>query len=785
QIKQYFPRVVGGFAVGFTVGGAIVPILQRWLGRPEHLLFGAALTACAMFGFLLATNARFYDALQQTADSGPQQPPPPLRHLLGKRFVILIFVYQMLSAMGSQLLDFMVLDAAGARFSDSAVLTTFFGSYTFWLNTADILFLALFAGFLLNRFGLRFGLAANPGLVVVILVGIVLAGISGPAGVMLFFWLVVVARPLDIVLTDGTTRTSINAVYQALPARERAGVQAGIEGIGVPVAQGLVGVILLIFNAIPHLELVHTAVFTLFISMLWTAAGVIVYRGYAANLLQAMRQRTLDPATLFLDDSSSLAVVERFMQSERVSDIQLAFKLLDNHDPIAADTFLPPLLSHADTAVQVEALRRVEARQVIAVKTAVIALMQRQHPAHVRAAAIRAFCALAEADAVELITPYLDATETAVRRSAMAGLLRYGGIPGVLAAGAHVQTLAQSPEAAARHLAAQTIGDVAVPAFYQPLVALLQDEETAVRQAALDAVVQVHHPRLLPFLLENLARPATRSAAVSALLAYGPDILPVIDNALAQFEPAQRDQAIRLVRLCGQIRGEAAARILIQHLHHPHAEVRSEVLTALHLCRYQPSPEGTISLRTQLMHEVETAASLIAAWEDVGDAPELVALRRGLEEAVAALRHRLFLLLAFIYKMPALLQAGEQLGIASGSSALALELFDVTLTTAEKKLLFPLIDPKLSSEQRAETLRRQFDMAKMGRADRILALIEQENGGAAQPWLQACAIYAAAKLGLLRCQPMIARLVDDADAVVRETAVWALTLLDPDKSVLI
>ena len=75
--------------------------------------------------------------------------------------------------------------------------------------------------------------------------------VAGPGAATLgLFALVGMARVSDIVLTDGTTRTSVNASFQVVPVGERLAVQAVVEGIGVPVAIGATGVVLLAMNAL-------------------------------------------------------------------------------------------------------------------------------------------------------------------------------------------------------------------------------------------------------------------------------------------------------------------------------------------------------------------------------------------------------------------------------------------------------------------------------------------------------------------------------------------------------
>ena len=91
-------------------------------------------------------------------------------------------------------------------------------------------------------------------------------------------------RIADIALTDGTTRTSINAMYQVLPGRGRLAVQTTVEGIGVPFAIGISGVLILVLNALPA-ALVALIVVTILVCGVWTWVAVVLYRAYAPALV--------------------------------------------------------------------------------------------------------------------------------------------------------------------------------------------------------------------------------------------------------------------------------------------------------------------------------------------------------------------------------------------------------------------------------------------------------------------------------------------------------------------
>ena len=217
---------------------------------------------------------------------------PSLRELISTPFVLLILAYQVLSALGSQLADFLVFDRAAAQFVESADLARFLAAYTAAMNIVSIGFLVLLAGPLLRRFGLRLGIAANPVVLMLFAAAMVAVNaISGGASIALLA-VVSAARIADIALTDGTTRTSINAIYQVLPERSRLAVQTAVEGIGVPVAIGISGILILVLNALPF-ALTATIVVTTLVCVAWVWVGVLLYRAYGPALVQALHRRPL------------------------------------------------------------------------------------------------------------------------------------------------------------------------------------------------------------------------------------------------------------------------------------------------------------------------------------------------------------------------------------------------------------------------------------------------------------------------------------------------------------
>ena len=783
QIKRYFPRIVAGFVIGFMVAGAAAPPLLIWMGSTEQLLLAAAVCATIMAGLLLATNARYRDILALSGGRGQKLKPPPLRKVMAKRFVLLVFAYQMLSAMVSQFLDFMVMASAGERFVQSDALAHFFANYTFWLNLIDLLFLLLFAGFLLSRFGLRFGLSANGGVVVLFLLAIVAAGIVVGPEATIFFWLVVIVRIMDITFTDGTTRTSINAAYQALPAEERVTVQTGVEGIGVPMALGLTGVILLLIDALGDATLVHVAVFTLAVSLLWMVSALLVYRHYAANLLHTLRRRALDPVELTLDDKGSLAVVQRLVANGRLEDVRLALDMLQGaqHPALSDDLLL--LAKTGSPEVQIEVLTRIEKLGLQVALPLVQQISRTTTRADVQGAAIRTLCALLEADAVETASPFLESLQTDVRLGAAVGLLRYGSIPGVLAVGQRLQAWELSADAADRIFLARVIGEVALPHVYQPLIALLADTDLDVRVAALNAAGQVKHPRLLPLVTANLSENHTRSAASDALVAYGDIILPAVEEALGSNTVSEED-TMRLVRICYQIKSEKVLRLMRRNLDHSSSLVRDQILLVLSACDFHAQAADFPALNKALLRDVTHGHQIMVAQQDIGATEPAAPLQRALRDELNLVNRRVFWLLSFLYEADGILRAEAQLRKGSSSEqALALEMLDVTFSSEHRTLVFPLINPKLDHSQRIQLLAKRINTQPLGRDNQLRNLIQTSNDA----WTRACALYAVVKLGIVaqlsvdQMTPVIEHALADPDPVVRETAAWGLYTLAPKR----
>ena len=366
EMKEQFPRVVVGFPFGFLLASLSGDVLIGVFGGVERLLPIAAASAVGLAWLIRLAGRRFPEQLGRSprasaADSGGTgaHRRVPVRALITNRYVAVLLGYQMLSQLGTQLVDFLVFERSAARYEGDAELGRFIARITTVLNVVDLLFVLVLAGLLLRRFGMRVGLSLNPFVVTALMVGAAIAAMTSGIDSTAVFVLIITARVLDIAFTDGATRTALNTAFQAVPPSERLAVQATIEGLGVPVALGITGVILLVLQQGLGVGAWGITVLAVGVGVVWTVAGIVVFRSYRTNLRDGLERRVLTPAALDLDDPVTVREVDRMLASDDQREVWTALTAIGEH-PRRVER-LEALAGSADERIASTAFRQLSA----------------------------------------------------------------------------------------------------------------------------------------------------------------------------------------------------------------------------------------------------------------------------------------------------------------------------------------------------------------------------------------------------------------------------------------
>ncbi|HKY16055.1 MAG TPA: hypothetical protein VJM33_14105 [Microthrixaceae bacterium] len=748
-LKSSYPRVIAGFAFGVFVGGMIGPVLLAALDTAD-LLLTAAVAVATLTGLVAATRRTFPVELSVISHEADPAERPTLRSLLSNRFVVLIITFQMLSALESQWLEFLVNDRASQRYTQTSDLATFLSRFFALAYGLDIVFLVLLAGLLLRRFGLRYGLTGNPAVVFTLVVAMIVATLVSGSGATVVFLLVVASRAFDLTLADGAARASLSAAYQAVPSRERTAAQAVVEGLGVPVAIGFSGVILLVLRATVGTRGLALPVVTSVVVLVWGIVALLVFRGYRVSLLANLRHRVLDPSELTLDETSGLELIDRLLDSDDDHDVRLGLDALAASEHPEHVERLVRLATEARPEPRAEALERLVPLEPATARE--VAILGLDHPSGaVRVASVRTLAAVGGPADVGAVTALTGDLDDEVQIAAFSALARIGGRAAGDSISAQIAGLARDPEPGHRILAARILGECQAVAAVDrgPLPGLLDDADTEVVKAALAATGH-DDVEVLDRLIRALEEPRTAGAAVEALVRGGQEAIEKCDEGLrGELALDPRGQQL-LTRVCRERGDRDAVAVLRRHLRHPDREVGLAVMTALAATGDHPDAVGgstdtadepltTALVRTELEHATRVLQLLDAA-------PPARALRLALRDELSLTRRRVLADLSLRHGVEGVDRVTVQLDRPDPRlHAVALEWLEVTLAPGDR-LAITFLDPGLTDEERLRAMTRVHPVPPLTPAGVIADLVLDRDGRWFSAWLIGSALLAASEM---------------------------------------
>lgn len=765
RLKAEFPRIVAGFSLGFAVGGLAAAALARPLGSVEHLLAADALAALAML-LLVRTTARRFPAelltpperLTGGAGSAPvgggtgrPGDRPPWWAGLRDPLVVVVGAYMMLMTGVNQLIDYVVWERAAAYYPDPAALAQFQGVFGAALNVVSVVFVTAAAAWLLKRYGIRLGLAANPAAVLVLIGAMLVLGqAGGPAG-FVFLAAACTTQIVDISLTDGLTRTSVAATYQAMPRQQRLRAQAMIEGAGSPVAVGLAGALLLAKEAL-HLDVLAVVWLILGLAALWLGLAVVAHRRYGEDLADVLVERSWDPTALRIADPAAYAAVHELLESGDLRDRATGLEAL-------ADSGSPNLPD--------EVVRALGDRDP---KTQLVAL--------------------------ETVGRVGIARDPAVR-DALCATLGGGSGPALVVAAAALVTAPEPHGERAREIWTGAVdGD---------------DEELVA--AALVGAANTPDAFFLPTLVDLAGRPQPPPELAAALSVHTHELEPVLEQLWDVGEsgsPEDRRRRSTIIHSAAGSPDEHGRDWLLERLRDPRTRrddvIRIADCLAPASADRVPSSVAGSAVAAPIQREAARAARVLGGLELLDPvlpgSPPVASSTAGVDGAEAtadlpalpdldvevirgALRDELESSQGLVERFMGLAAAPHgtawvlsALGSADeGQRATAAELLEVALGGRLGRVVVAVLDPGLDDAARRAALSRLQAATPITGSDlpTWLTLLARDPDRAwDDPWLRACALRVLPRIAPGEARASATALASDPDPVVAETAGWVL-----------
>ncbi len=762
QGKRIFGLMNAGSWLAYVVMGAFTVPLVKAIGT-ENLFIVVAV--CLLFAFMfqilvLRANLRTA-ASPEIIQSRERQSPFRLFH---NRYILFIFLLITLWRVAYFILDNIFYDRAALQFPDTAQMAGFIGAFFGVVGLLGFITDTFLTGRIISRFGLRAGLLITPTLTILFVGAMVVTGILDPGQLLLLFSFAVAGKFANEGLGFSLDQSSFAVLYQPIAEKERVHAQTMAEGIIQPLAIGLAGGLLLIFNTLLKFDVIQLAYIYMVVGGVWLYIAYTLIRSYPAALTEALHKKRFGENGIVIADLASIEILHNALKSPHASEVSYALDLLEQSADLSLSRSLRQLIRSPRIDIRVEAYRRLERLNF---GEAVPAIRSQLDTENDRFVCETAACALTALDNnIDSSLKLLEHQNTSIQRGALIGLLRGHKLTDVSAAHKRLRGLARSAATQDRLEATYLLSKVASPALYKTAICLLEDWDPKVKSSAISAAGKTRHPSVYPFLITALGSPQTRSIAFNAIKSGGEIALPAILNALRD-ESLHRRIHLRLVRACSHIRSDAAIQLLEGLINHPNTGLRSRVLMALEHCRFRPQGESARRVEEQVQAEFRRAAWLLACIRDLGASLKTDVLARALSHDLTQTRDRLFQLFGFIYDARSVHRARHAFARKDeNKKSYAIEVMDSTLSDVHRKIFIPLLENFAPGES---LQKMDYAQEVLSRTQLVFQLLKNELAHG-NPWIVATAIECAKDFGLDEKDDVIRSLAKSKETVIARMA---------------
>jgi hypothetical protein len=453
-------------------------------------------------------------------------------------------------------------------------------------------------------------------------------------------------------------------LFQPLAPQQRLAAHTLAKGIYEPLGMGLTGLLFLAFQFAGLLD--GWAPFAWMGGLLLLALLFLrrTYTSYLAELKEGLGQRFAETAELALPDAARQVVLAH-LHSPRPTEVLHAVAWLRQRDPTALAGHAPALLSHPDERVRLALLATPETQPLW--PGALQALALRDPAPTVREAAAEQ---LASADPeATAVVELLAGADLPARQGAIRGSLTTA--PQHAQAQASLKGLLSNASPTST-LAALSLLSFLPSAVQNQLVASsLASNDPAVAQAALAAIGTVGHAKLAHHLLSALSDKRRWQTAADSLVALGPTVVPLLQEALGSGSNLGNVLTHRLATVLERLDTPASRAVLVELAQQSHLFSRA---VALHALRRFPAEPADRPLFDHLLREEFSLAAQLLQGLVADPRP---ALQATVEYELLLLHQRIFGLLAQLYDSDLVATAQRNVAHAARErQANALEILD-------------------------------------------------------------------------------------------------------------
>jgi AAA family ATP:ADP antiporter len=754
EAKRLYPLLGMGMVLGAAFGGEFTSRTALLVGTRNLLLASAVMVVLAYLAFRLATH-KSARAVKEARAAHKEETEFSFTGMFGDiartRHLQVIVGIMVAMYLVDTLVEYQFQVSAKSGYTGDE-LTAFFGRfYGFYLNLTEFVFQLFVTSWVVRRFGVGGTLQISPVSIIASSAAILVApGINASAAVR---------------LTEASTRYTLNRtgmelLYMPLPQELRNRIKAFIDICVDRLSRGLGGVLLLLLTTTSlDLGIKGISVVVMILCLPWIYFSYLAKREYVATIRRRFESRRLDfeSARVSVQDEATLRFLEGVVSGDNPRPATYALSLLAEAPNYDARPVVLKAAQSPHSEVREEAYRLATAKHYEG-----LSIEQPRTPASI------AYVLAVSPDARQIARNLLNDPDPAVVNAALEALRQHRELAEELVTREWLHGMTDSPDWQRRALAACAIGirgDQGTEALHR----LLEDPDPKVVAGAVRAAGELKNRAYLFALVRALAPARVRGDAITALAGFGPQITGTLSDVMLDEALPIRIRR-QIPRVLKKIPNQRSVDVLLAAVGHPDLTIRSAVLKALNRLRETDASLNfenhfvTEQISTEARHYYELNAALAPFKErEAGEHTAARLLALTIEERLRGTLERLFRLLGLHYPPKEIYSAFRAVSRRQHEEATAaLEFLDNTLERDIKRILLPLLDAPEHVHEHGKEL---FGVDVRSAEDAIRELIRSHD-----PWLVACAMAAAAELGMRNLAPEIHQAAKESVEEVLEVA---------------
>lgn len=678
--RRIFGLLGASGMVGAILAGLATQLLGPTIGAVGLLPLAAGLLACGV-AVSIALGRPLRDREQAATETGRRAPAKDVRtYLLRNHYPRAVATLMLLLAALTALADFVFRKAAGATYSE-AELAGLFGALNLWMGVVAVVFQALAAGRILERFGVFRYLLLTP------------LGTAGAAAACLVapgLWPAFALRLIESSGSLSLNPAAFQLLYAPIPDSLRPQIRSLIDGLVKKLGFAAGGALLLVLGSRAGLPLLVGAIIGV------VAVFVVVLTLSRRFYVKAIEDRLAPAPSRGADFGSAEArsALRQALRSPEPVRVLTSLSILRGDRRFEPMPHLPRLITHEDHRVRLAAVELISDRRITHGAPHLERLLAGDVQ-EVQSEAALALAKLAPPRAAELLLPWLEKRDSPLSAAAIAALLPIE------------QTAAQAKEALLARLddadaparerleTASALGRMGPTAYGHRLAQYLDDPDPTVRRAACLAVGQAREQGLIRKLAALLADHEVRVAARSALVEFGDEVVPALSQLL---DDRQKPLGLRLEvpKVLRKIGTDAAARALLFSNIQEHPYLRYQIATNLSRL-HEEHPEVKVDLRRlreATFRRLRYYEYTLPIYRDLEAAlPSRAALLRAMSDRMQQNLEVTFRLLQLRHPEGQLVAAWRR--FARGNAAersYALELLEHLLDEEVRRVILPILE---------------------------------------------------------------------------------------------